>query len=444
MVTVSPGNYDKTSPESILEFARHLSGKSLAQVVDMSEFTENLNNRGDLGSMVEKFYFGIDPNPSAKQDFPLAGVELKTTGVKRRLGGGYQAKERLVLTMINYMELVGERWETSSLMEKCHLMLIMFYLYESGFAVFDRRFVLTPILFKFPEDDLTQIENDWQFIKQKVESGKAHELSEGDTTYLGACRKGSGGPREKLRPQPFSDILAKARAFSLKPSYVNKIIDGSATQAGALEVLEYGGLEQATKVKFGPFLGLSVDEISSLLNFPKKGKYDKGFYRGLVMRILGSTGKTIPELEKAGIELKTIRVNSAWLPFESMSFPAFKYLDIIGEEWEDSTLFNKIEQRFLFVVFREDEEGLLRLEKVGYWNMPYQDREEARKVWEDTKRRVNIDASDLPRSAENRVVHVRPHARNKLDTWPTPQGTNLVKQCFWLNARYIGTIVQVL
>ena len=442
MVTVSSSAYDKTSPDSILEFARRLSGKSLAQVVDMSEFTENLKNRGDLGSMVEKYFFGIDPNSSAKQDFPVAGVELKTTGVKRRSGGGYQAKERLVLTMINYMELVGEHWETSSLMEKCHLMLIMFYLYESGFAVFDRRFVLTPILFEFPEDDLTQIENDWEFIKQKVESGKAHQLSEGDTTYLGACRKGSGGPGEKLRPQPFSDVLAKARAFSLKPSYVNKIIDGSATQAGVLEVLEYGGLEEATSVKFEPFLGQSVEAISDSLDFHKRGKYDKGFYRGLVMRILGSMAKTIPEFEKAGIELKTVRVNQSWLPFESMSFPAFKYMDIIHEEWEESTLFNKIEQRFLFVVFREDEEGILRLERVGYWNMPFHDREQARKVWEDTKRRVSIDASDLPKSTENPVVHVRPHARNKMDTWPTPQGTNLVKQCFWLNARYIGEIVQ--
>ena len=223
---------------------------------------------------------------------------------------------------------------------------------------------------------------------------------------------------------------------------MNKIIDGSATQAGVLEVLEYGGLEEATRVKFEPFLGQSVEAISDSLDFHKRGKYDKGFYRGLVMRILGSTAKTIPEFDKAGIELKTVRVNQSWLPFESMSFPAFKYMDIIHEEWEESTLFNKIEQRFLFVVFREDEEGILRLERVGYWNMPFQDREQARKVWEDTKRRVSIDASDLPKSTENPVVHVRPHARNKMDTWPTPQGTNLVKQCFWLNARYIGEIVQ--
>jgi DNA mismatch repair protein MutH len=439
---VNPKDCDKSTPESILEFAQRLSGKTLAEVIDMSQFAENLRNRGDLGSMVERFYFKIEPNSSSKQDFPEAGVELKTTGVRRKSGGGYQAKERLVLTMINYMDLVSERWETSSLMEKCHLMLILFYLYESEISVVNRRFVPAPILFEFPKDDLIQIRNDWQFIREKVESGRAHELSEGDTTYLGACRKGSGGPKEALRHQPFSEILAKARAFSLKPSYVNMIIDGRAAEDGVLEVVENGGIEEATRVKFEPYLGKSVEEISDLLDFHKNGKYDKSFYRNLAMRIMGSTGKSVPELDKAGIEIKTVRVDQRWMPRESMSFPTFKYMDIVNQEWVDSDFFDVTEQRFLFVVFREGDDRILRLERLGYWNMPYLDREEARKVWLDTKRRIKKDARDLPKITENRVAHVRPHARNKNDTWPTPQGDNLVKKSFWLNAQYISRIVR--
>jgi DNA mismatch repair protein MutH len=344
--------------------------------------------------------------------------------------------------MINFMDLVDERWETSSLMEKCHLMLILFYLYESETAVFNRRFVPSPILFQFPEDDLEQIRNDWRFIREKVESGRAHELSEGDTTYLGACRKGTGGPRERLREQPNSDVLAKARAFSLKPSYVNMIIEGRATEDGVLEVVEFGGIEEATRVKFEPYIGMSVEEISDLLNFHKNGSYDKSFYRNLAMRMMGSIGKAVPELDKAGIEIKTVRVDNRWMPRESMSFPAFKYMDIINQKWVDSDFFDVTEQRFLFVVFRESDDRLLRLEKVGYWNMPYLDREEARKVWMDTKRRVKEDARDLPRITESRVAHVRPHARDKSDTWPTPQGTNLVKKSFWLNASYISDVIR--
>jgi DNA mismatch repair protein MutH len=81
--------------------------------------------------------------------------------------GGYKAKERLVLSMINYMTLVQEHWDTSSLMEKSRLMLILFYLYEKGLAVIDRRFVLNPLLFEFPLEDLEIIRRDWETIKQK-------------------------------------------------------------------------------------------------------------------------------------------------------------------------------------------------------------------------------------------------------------------------------------
>lgn len=440
---MTQSSYDISSPQSLLEFARGLSGKTLAEAIDMSKVVENISNKGDLGNMVERYYYGYQPdNTSHLPDFPEAGVELKTTGVLRRADGSYKAKERLVLTMINYVNLVGERWETSSLMEKCSLMLLLFYLYEKGLAVFDRRFVLHPVLFEFPEKDLEIIKRDWETIKQKIQEGKAHELSEGDTYYLGACRKGSGGEGETLKQQPFSDVLAKSRAFSLKPSYVNRIIEGHTQEVGVLDVTATTTIEEATQNKFKPYLGKTVEEISELLEFHKQGKNDKGFYRSLTMRILGGTKRTVPELEKAGVELKTIRVNKDWIPAEAMSFPTFKYLEIVDEHWEDSSFLGKIEQKFLFVIFREDENGELRLEKVNYWNMPYADREEAHRVWEDTKRRVAVDASDLPKSTESRVAHVRPKAKNAEDTLPTPQGTNLIKKCFWLNKSYIGEVIK--
>ena len=435
--------YDKTSPESLLDFAHGLSGKTLAEAVDMTLANENVKNKGDLGSLIEKYYFKYEPNSFHGPDFVEAGVELKTTGVLRKPHGGYKAKERLVLTMINYTTLVNERWDDSSLMEKSRLMLILFYLYEKGLAVINRRFVLDPLLFEFPLEDLEIIRRDWETIRQKIEDGKAHELSEGDTYYLGACRKGSGGPNEKLRNQPFSEVKAKARAFSLKPSYVNRIIDDHATEANVLDVTSTVSIEEATRNKFRPYLGKTVEEISAMFGFYKQGKNDKGFYRSLAMHILGGANKrTIPELDKAGVEVKTIRVNKDWMPAEAMSFPTFKYMDIIEEDWEDSSFFNKIEQKFLFVIFKEGDNGDLRLEKVNYWNMPYLDREEAQRVWEDTKRRVAVDARDLPKSIESRVAHVRPKARNAQDTLPTPQGEQLIKKCFWLNRSYIGDVIK--
>ena len=125
-----------------------------------------------------------------------------------------------------------------------------------------------------------------------------------------------------------------------------------------------------------------------------------------------------------------------------MSFPHFIYLDIVNEKWEDSEFHKKIEQRFLLVVFRKVDDGDLKLEKIGYWNMPYGDREEARKVWEDTKRRVMRDPSDLPKSTENRVAHVRTHGKNGRDTLLTPRGDKLAKKGFWLNSSYIASVIR--
>lgn len=437
-------DYDSSSSNSILEYSKKLSGKSLSEVVSGVYGQDNLRNKGNLGSMVEEYFFQYRPNSSHSPDFEEAGVELKTTGVIKASKGGYKAKERLVLTMINYMNMVNEEWSNSALLKKCSVMLLLFYLYDKDVPVPERKFVLNPILFYFPGEDYEVIKKDWEVIKNKIQDGKAHELSEGDTYYLGACRKGSGGPNEKLRQQPFSSILAKSRAFSLKPSYVNKIINNYTDEVSVLSITSDIGFEEATQNKFAPFIGKTIDEISDVLNYYKKGKNDKGFYRNLTLRMLGVEKGSALELDKAGVELKTIRVNDNWVPAEAMSFPTFKYMDIIEEDWEESSFFNKIEQKFLFVIFKEDAKSALRLEKIKYWNMPYEDREEARRVWEDTKSRVKKDARDLPKSVESPVAHVRPKARNAQDTLPTPQGEQLIKKCFWLNKKIYRKYVEEL
>lgn len=98
----------------------------------------------------------------------------------------------------------------------------------------------------------------------------------------------------------------------------------------------------------------------------------------------------------------------------------------------------------MFVIFREDDNGTYRFEVAKYWNMPYADRQEAERVWTETKRRVAIDAANLPMASESRVAHVRPKGKNATDTLPTPQGQELLKKCFWLNRRYIADVIKSL
>jgi DNA mismatch repair protein MutH len=140
--------------------------------------------------------------------------------------------------------------------------------------------------------------------------------------------------------------------------------------------------------------------------------------------------------------MKTVLLDGNGKLKEHLSFPSFRYMEIVNQQWEDSSFCERLERRFLFVIFQKDSQGSERLKKVFYWNMPFADREEARRVWEDTKHRVSVDARDLPGARESHVAHVRPHARNAEDTEPTPQGEWLVKKGFWLNNRYVQDVIE--
>jgi len=463
-MTTTP--YDNESVKSIEKYASALIGKSLAQVVSLPPDVMNKKNKGDLGTLVERHYFQIEPPNNHDPDFPLAtleinnylgkrsykGMELKTTGVFEKTKDKFTAKERLVLTMINFESIVHEEWDTSSFKKKCQLMLILLYLYEKDVDVIDRKFVLSPILYELeiPKEDLAQIQKDWETIRSRVADSKAHELSEGDTFYLGACRKGSGGADEKLVKQYNSDVRAKSRAFSFKPSYLSRIIanfDAETSTSNVEEVLGVGHeltFAEATELKFSNYIGLTTDEISVKLNHPYKGKNHKGFRAEIANRILTGTNKRPKELADAGIELKTIRLRKSGTPREAMSFQAFNFKEIVNEDWEDSSFFEKIESKFLLVIFKEDNDGVERLFKVAYWNMPYPDRIEAKRVWEKTKSLTAQSNTNFPKTVDSEVAHVRPKGKDGNAKTELPNGTFFLSQCFWLNIKYIKTVVESL
>lgn len=458
-----PASYDKSSIESIFEYAKRLTGVALVDLIPEVNLEANRRNRGDLGSLVERHFFEHEPPNNPEPDFAEAGLELKTTGL-RRVDGDFVAKERLVLTMINYESIVNEAWESSTFLHKCNLMLILFYEYESEISVIERRFVLEPMIHQLsqldprvpsqeteflrrqatmvPLEDVAQIRRDWETIQAKVRNGKAHELSEGDTYYLGACRKGSGGPREALRVQPFGSERAKARAFSLKQGYMNKLIHNIQDKRGRLGVSEESDFEQVTKLRFSPYLGSTIEQLCENLSIELKSPRQKNLKRMIANRILEVEGQAPSELQMADIELKTVLLSESGKLKEHLPFPNFRYMEIVTQEWEDSSFCERLERRFLFVIFRKDSRGFERLEKVFYWNMPFAHREEARRVWEETRLRVSVDARSLPGARESYVAHVRPKARDASDTEPTPQGEWLVKKGFWLNNKYVQDVIE--
>ena len=79
----------------------------------------------NFGQLVEKFYFGYEPNSRSEADFVEVSMELKCTPLKKLKNGVYRSKERLVLNIINYLNVYKENFEESSFWKKnAHLLLI--------------------------------------------------------------------------------------------------------------------------------------------------------------------------------------------------------------------------------------------------------------------------------------------------------------------------------
>ena len=457
--------YDETDPKSIEEYGKKLIGKTFAEVCESDDITkamvvrevnnyekkhENKKRKGGLGELIEERYFHYQSNNDARPDFDKAGVELKVTPYKINKNGSIVAKERLILTMIDYCAVVNETFWESHMWKKARLILLIYYLYQKEVkSRLDYKIGYVK-LFSPPEQDVKIIEHDFYVITEKIKEGKAHELSESDTLYLGAAPKASSS--KDRRRQPYNSELAKPRAFAFKSSYMtyvlnNYIIPGKVTYESIIKGKTEVPFEDYVVEKINTYCGYTVRELCEEFQIDIYKK-PKNLEAMLAYRILGIKGNHAAEFEKANVVVKTIRIGNNNKIKESMSFPTFKFKELVKEDWDDSTFGNYLlETRFLFVVYKFDKQGELRLKGCQFWNIPYKDLENVRVVWEETKRvlleGVKIEVcngknhTNLPKAADNPVCHVRPHARNAQDTYELPDGRRFPKQCFWLNNSYI-------
>lgn len=458
--------YDETDPISIETYAKKLIGKSFADVCEQDDIAkamvvremtnyeakhENKKRKGGLGELIEERFFHYQANNDARPDFDKAGVELKVTPYKKNKNGTLVAKERLILTMIDYFSVVNEVFEDSHMWQKARLILLVYYLYQQEIKNrLDYRIGYVK-LFAPPEQDIKIIAHDFEVIVEKIRKGKAHELSEGDTLYLGAAPKAATS--KDRRKQPFSDELAKPRAFVFKNSYMtyvlnNYIIPGKNTYEPIIKGNAEESFEDYVVSKIDAYYNKSVTELCDLFDV-KFQKKPKNLEAMLAYRILGIKGNHAEEFEKANVVVKTIRIAENNKIKQNMSFPTFKFKELVKEEWEDSTFGNYLrETRFLFVVYKFDQQGELRLKGCQFWNIPYDDLEgNVKLVWERTQKilceglkvekRNGKNYNNFPKSTENPVCHVRPHGQNSKDTYELPDGRQYPKQCFWLNNSYI-------
>lgn len=483
--------YDNTNPENIEKYAKKLIGKTFKNILEIElnekelkekiEYFNNPKGKGSLGNLLEEYFFYYKPNNVSDADFHEAKTELKVTPYEKNNKNKLKAGERLVLGMIpNDRELEIEL-KKSHLISKLGLMLLVFYLRDRSKERLDYSIdyvSLFSVMSKQVKEDLIIIEDDYKKIVQKIRDGKAHELSEGDTKYLGACTKGSTAEKS-LQPQYYNkEILAKRRAFSLKQSYMtyvlNHYIKGEIETYDPIfseEYLKNSDFDTEVINKINKYIGKKEKDLYKLFNISTSVKQKNNM---LICRILGVKTKNAQEFEKANIEIKTIRVKKNGTPRESMSFPSFKIKEFIKEDFETSQVYNLFsEKRFLFVVFKENEDEEYILLGTKFWNMPITELEtigykEWLKYQNKFKNGINFNITtdkngnfkiynDLPNKTETEIFHIRPHTSNTIymingkqygkgilssDGDELPNGDIITKQSFWLNDTYIEKIIK--
>ena len=479
--------YDSSDPKSIEEYAKKLIGHSFKEIAlfDHVEMHEDdivetsygqKTRKGGLGNFLEEQYFGYRANSVSKADFEEAGVELKVSPFEKNNDGSMRAGERLVLSMIGYDKPIEDYFYDSHVWEKCKLILLIYYLRDRNVLNNLDYVIHFAELFTPPEEDLKIIEQDYDTIRRKIQAGKAHELSESDTLYLGACTKGANAEKSTV-PQFYGErIPARKRAFCYKRSYMTYVLNNYLSNdsfnnrhdeqivKNAAE-LEYSSFEKIIEDKINSYIGKSDKELCSL--FDRQYNNNKAQWFDLTYRMLGITSNNAEEFSKANIRVRVIRLEENNHMRESISFPPFKYKELIQEQWENSTLHDYFDQtKFLFVVFKKKSDCYV-LRGCQFWNMPYEDlNNEVRNGWQkvvdtikqgvvfnfkDTKSGIIVQ-NNFPKKADNRIIHIRPHARkryfefsngmiigdgNRSDANQLPDGTWMPHYSFWINNDYI-------
>ena len=485
-------NYNDEDIDSVINYSHQLLNRKFADV--MEEYNQSLyktyedyqnqevneyekkeikpSSKGKYANYIERYYYGYQPNSNTAADFEKIGVELKVTPFKINKNGTISAKERLVLTIINYFEENLDDFYQSHLWKKCSKILLLFY---NGLipenTVFDYM-IEKVFLFEWFEEDMNVILDDYARITQKIKEGRAHELSESDGNYLSTCTKGAGKEKD-WRNQPFSDELAKQRAWELKSSYMTYLINhkifASHEQESVLATAKgtKKTFTQLIEEKILKYEGWRAEDLYDAFGVPRRSKSRNNL---LIRKMIGITGdiENTQEFQKANMNLRVIRVNKEGLPTEDSPFKVYDFIELAqNDNWEESHVFQEIcDKRYMFVVFKEGEKGEYVLSQVKFWGFPERLVDEAKRVWNETRTIINEGvqltqtkkgvSTNFPQSKVNKFLFTKIHASNSYyeieknvfigkgklsDTNPLPDGRRITKHSFWIPKKFLKDIL---
>lgn len=459
------------SIEEVHLHAKKAVNKKVKEIVNPDTVANyNPKNKGWVGNSIESDWFGIPNNSKKEADFPNLNLELKVTPI-RHTKNGWSAKERLVLNIFDFHDEYKRTFDKASFIEKANLMELMYYEFvkDTNAPEFSIKAATLFNLRDLPEEDKLIIEQDWNLIIDKINEGKAEELSDSLTKYLGATTKGSK-TEKNMTTQPFSDAKAHRRSFTLKGSYMTelarKIMSGKYKEPSEylihedksivaepaldyqspepiikdIEQLKFKTFEEIIIEQFEPFIHMSKKKLGKKFNVKIPKKNDKASTPKLAKKMLNLNTdiENSDEFRKAGISVKTITVDSKQSkkpsnkrkttePFKLQNY--FNFQDIVETEWEDSDLCEYLTSaKFLLVIFEETSNDEELFKGVKFWRMPSSDLNGL--VYDTWKRTIDtlnqgvtleyiprnnkkgyIVENNLPSIKDKTILHVRPDSR---------------------------------
>ena len=266
--------------------------------------------------------------------------------------------------------------------------------------------------------------------------------------------------------QPFNkDVDAPRRAFSLKMAYMRTVLDfvvqsgknavsnyeGAKSELVSTDALRNNSFEDILLSRFKPFLKEPYEKIAESKNLDISNNPKNKF--AMIANAIAASAKCAnvnrsEEFLKAGLTMKTIRVQASGIIKEAMSFENIDYIEVAEcEDWFDSRLYELYSSRFMFVVFKEQNAGKADyvLDDVFFWTMPQQDLKYAEVYWNHIKENIladHISEDYWWKASDKKKFHVRPKAQTAADLAPTPNGKGAKKFCYWFNNDYVREIIE--
>lgn len=398
-----------SSVSEVHERAEEAVGKPIKSIVseeNVKLYYSNPKNKGWTGNAIEKDWFQIPNNNRKEADIPYLNLEIKVTPVEEN-SKGWSAKERLTLNVFNYSDEYKRDFKNASFFEKAELTELLFYKFLKGVPYPEMEIVKAhtfDMAKDISEEDMEIIKSDWEIIIDKIKKGKAHELTDKLTKYLGATTKG-GKSEKNMTSQPCSKIKAHRRAFTLKTAYMTQLVRCLMGEEQPEKLfkdttqLKKKSFEEIVIEKFSSYIGQTKESIANKFNVEVPKENDKASSSILAKKMLNLEGdiQDTEEFKKAGISVKIVTFDSS----QKQSYPHLTEglkiqlpngnynvnpFEIIKTSWVNSELYNYLSSyQFLLVVFEKTKDSTI-FRGVKFWSVPNEDFKEIERIWLQTKR----------------------------------------------------------